>query len=381
MRHILVKDALESGERLTLATGVYNDSNLVLKKNTPVSKTVIAALEKLGIIEIIVNEGDDHRIILPPTQKDIDKMIQQPVDYKPGDVKKEDFDKYIAGSKHKEIYEAGIDALRHADVDTVIDVSKELSDEISSSASILSELEALQQGCDTVISHSMNVATMAIATGLAMGMKEEDVELLGAAGMLHDVGKMYIDKKILDKPGKLTDSEYSVMKSHVSIGSSRLALNRRIDHKIRLIAMQHHENCDGTGYPKGIGKKDILKESMIIHVCDVYEAMVAKRCYKDPLLSGLVMEYIMSKCGTMFDKDILDVFVHTIPAYKTNDRVTLSSGETGVVIKSTQDNSLRPVIRLDNTGEIIDLYADRNSLNKTITGMPDALLREINIRT
>lgn len=382
MRVISLQDALASKEKLTLATDVYNDNNLVLKKNTPVTKTAISALGKLGIIEITVNEGEDNRFLLRvPSQDDIDKIIQKPVDYKPGDVKKEDYEKYVSNSRHRDIYDAGIDALRHADVDTVIDVSKELSDAISASDSILEELEALQQGCDTVISHSMNVATMAIATGLAMGMKEEDVELLGAAGMLHDVGKLYIDKRILDKPGKLTDSEYAVMKSHVSIGSSRLALNRHIDHKIKLIAMQHHENMDGTGYPKGARSKDILPESMIVHVCDVYEAMVAKRCYKDPLLSGLVMEYIMSKCGTMFDKEILDVFVHTIPAYKTGDRIVLSTGETGIVIKSTQNNSLRPVVKLDNTGEIVDLYSDMNALNKTITGMPDTLIREINIRT
>ena len=382
MRNVSLQEALASRDVLVLATDVYNDNNLIAKKNTPVTESIIGALSNLGIIMITVYEdGESFEPVKPPSDEEIEKIIAEPVDYKLGDVKREDFDKYMSESKYKDIYNAGIDALRHCDVDTAVDVSKELYETISSSESILSELEELKQGCDTVISHSMNVATMAIAVGLAMGMNKEEVEILGAGGMLHDVGKLYIDKRILDKPGKLTESEYAVMKSHARIGSAKLSHNRGIDHKIKLIAMQHHENNDGTGYPKGVRNKDILIESRIIHVCDVYEAMVAKRCYKEPLLPGLVMEYVMSKCGTMFDKKILEVFVHTIPAYKTNDRVVLSSGESGVVIKTTQNNSLRPVIKLDGTGEVIDLYYDRNSLNKTITGMPDTLANEISIRT
>ena len=383
MKRISLRTALESTETLTLATEVYKDNNLVLKRGTPITKPVIATLYKLGILTVLINEMDEEPLIAvkPPTDEEIQKMILEPVDYKPGETDSIELEKYTANSKYREIYETGINALAHADVDTVIDVSKVLSDKISASKSILAELEDLQQGCDTVISHSMNVATMSIAVGLAMGMKTREVELLGAAGMLHDVGKMYIDKAILDKPGRLTDDEYAVMKSHAKIGGQKLALNKGIDKKIRMIAMQHHENNDGTGYPNGLKRDDILLESRIVHICDVYEAMVAKRCYKEGMLPGLAMEFVMSKCGTMFDMDILEVFVHTVPAYKTGDKIVLSSGENAIVIHGTQKNSLRPVIKLEGSDQVVDLYSDMSFLNRTITGTNENITKEASIRT
>ena len=385
MKRISLRTALESDEHMTLATEVYNDNNLVLKRGTLVTKEVVAALYKLGILSILVNEGEEEELEqyneAPLTEEQIQEIISTPVNYIPSEIDKAELVKYISRSKNQDIYKTGIIALQHADVDTVIDVSKVLSDRICASQSILEELEELQQGCDTVISHSMNVATMAIAVGLGMGMKTREVEMLGAAGMLHDIGKLYIEKKILDKPAKLTEEEYAVVKNHALIGERRLALNKSIDSKIRMIAMQHHENNDGTGYPKGLKRGDILLESRIVHVCDVYEAMIAKRCYKDGTLPGLAMEYIMSKCGTMFDKDVLDVFVHTVPAYKTGDKIVLSSGENAVVVHGTQKNSLRPVIRLDGSGTEIDMYTDMSFLNRTITGTTEKESQEAMIRT
>ncbi len=383
MKRISLKTALESPGEYTLASEVYDAHNLIMKRGTPLTKPEIIILHKLGIMTVLVNEGeqDAPAAIRPLTDDEINILVSKPIDYKPGETDKAELEKYTANSKYKQIYNVGIDALEHADVDTVIDVSKELSDKISSSSSILSELEDLQQGCDTVVSHSLNVATMAIAVGLAMGMKTKDIETLGAAGMLHDVGKMYIDKLILDKPAKLTDSEYEVMKTHSKIGSRKLEMNRSIDSRIRQVAMQHHENDDGSGYPNRLRHDDILLESRIIHVCDVYEAMVAKRCYKEGMLPGLAMEFVMSKCGTMFDKNVLDVFVHTVPAYKTGDRIVLSSGEHALVIHGTQKNSLRPVIRFEDSKEVVDLYTDMRYLNCTITGVNENAMKEASIRT
>lgn len=377
MRRISLRTALESPDKYTLATEVYSDKTLVLKRGIRISKPVIAALYKLGVFTISVNEDfeDDYVPVKPPTDEEIFKMILKPVDYVPGEVDSIELKSFRSRSKYKEIFDAGSEALQHADVDTVIDVSKVLADKISTSTSVFNELEALQQGCDTVISHSMNVATMAIAMGLTMGMKSQEIELLGAAGMLHDVGKLYIDRKILDKPARLTNDEYNVVKYHAKIGGQKLALNSKLNQKILKIALQHHENNDGTGYPRGLKKDDILLESRIVHICDVYEAIIAKRVYKKGILPGLAMEYIMSQCGTMFDKEILDVFVHTVPAYKAGDKVLLSSGESAVVVHGSQKNSLRPVIRLDETNEVIDLYSDMSSLNKTITGTREAVAK------
>ena len=133
------------------------------------------------------------------------------------------------------------------------------------------------------------------------------------------------------------------------------------------MAFQHHENNDGTGYPKRLKGEQIMWEARIIHVVDVYEAMTAKRCYKDHLLPGDVMEFVMGKYSTMFDIKAMDMFLRTIPAYRKGDLIRLSDGTKCQVLESNPINSLRPLVVDLSTMKVMDLYSDRNHLSKTIT--------------
>lgn len=344
---------------------ILNDNGvLLIGRGAVLAKENIAFLKDKGIK--IVDIVDAFK---PMTDEQMAEAVKgKPAEYTiPQDV----LDKAIdSESIFKEEYKAGIDCIRNVDVETTMDVAKGICEKVSSTDNLQEELAMLRNGYDSVLTHSMNVAIMAASiivwqAGLTKELYYEAV----AGAMLHDIGKLYIPRAVLDKPGKLTDDEYAIMKQHPSLGYMKLKSLGNVSERIAQMAYQHHENYDGTGYPNKLKGNEIQKESMIIHIADVYEAMTAKRCYKDPMLPGDVTEFTMSKIGSMFDTEQLRMFLKTVPAYKRGDMVMLSNHQLAQVIASNPLNSLRPKVRVVMTGQELDLFRDKNNLNITIIGM------------
>jgi HD-GYP domain-containing protein (c-di-GMP phosphodiesterase class II) len=116
-----------------------------------------------------------------------------------------------------------------------------------------------------------------------MGMKGTDLMTLSTGGLLHDVGKMQIPHLVLNKPGKLSDEEFVVMKSHVTKSIDYLELNKELPKGVIIIAGQHHEKIDGTGYPKGLKGKELNELARMASIIDVFGALTDRRVYKDPM--------------------------------------------------------------------------------------------------
>ena len=148
--------------------------------------------------------------------------------------------------------------------------------------------------------HSFRVATYAREIAGRFGYSTADQEIVFITGMLHDVGKIGVPNAIINKPGKLTDEEYEVMKSHPAIGAQILEKITTIPH-IATGAHWHHERYDGRGYPDGLSGKDIPEIARIIGVADAYDAMSSKRSYRDPLPQTVVRSEIETGSGTQFD--------------------------------------------------------------------------------
>ena len=242
-----------------------------------------------------------------------------------------------------------------------------MTGKLLNSGSVKKELEELKYGTEGVVTHSLNTAVLAGAIAIDNGFEKKDVEELVIGGMLHDIGKLYIDPAVLNKKGRLNEKEYEIMKTHAEEGYKKLCENKGVTQNVRFMAFQHHENNDGSGYPKRLKGNQILWEARIIHVVDVYEAMTAKRCYKDSMLPGDVMEFVMGRYATMFDIKAMDMFLRTIPAYKKGDLIRLSDGSRCQLLESNPINSLRPLVVDLETMKVIDLYQDRNYLSKTVT--------------
>lgn len=212
--------------------------------------------------------------------------------------------------------------------------------------------------------HSLSVAVLSIAIGQSYGLPSNELEQVGRSAIMHDIGKTAIPKNILNKPSRLSDKEFVQMKLHSEEGYKYLASNHIGDKTLQEIVLLHHEKFDGTGYPLGLKGNQIPLASRIISIADVYDALTSDRPYRSPMQESEAIEFIMANAGTHFDFDIVTAFLRKIDLYPVGSIVELSTGKFAVVTDNT--NSMRPVVRLLCTGEVLDLYTDYRYLSVTI---------------
>lgn len=201
--------------------------------------------------------------------------------------------------------------------------------------------------------HSMNVTFFSLCLGVGMGLPEEDLVDLAIGTLLHDVGKLRIPERILSKPGKLTAEEFEYVKLHTSYGYETLRKLPDLAPRTTLIALEHHERYDGSGYPRGLKGKEIHQFGRITGVADVYEALTANRIYRKGYLPHQAYELLLGGGGTQFDPLVIETFVKTISVYPIGMTLVLNTGEKAVVVKSRRQQSHRPLVRIieTSTGE------------------------------
>lgn len=206
--------------------------------------------------------------------------------------------------------------------------------------------------------HSVNVTFYALTLGIQMGMKDPELLDLGVGTTLHDIGKLQILPSILRKPGRLTDEEFRAIKLHTQYGYDTLVSLPDIAMKSALIALQHHERLDGTGYPYGMKEPDIHIFGKLTAVVDVYEALTANRVYREAFLPHEALNILLSERGTRLFSPAVDTFLQTISIYPLGMSVRLSNGDCAVVIKPSAYNNQVPVVRAieNEKGEPIRPY-------------------------
>jgi len=160
----------------------------------------------------------------------------------------------------------------------------------------------------------------------ALNLSQSDCEILKQATPMHDVGKISIPDSILLKPGRLTEEEMSVMKQHAQLGYEILAGSERpILNAAAIIAQQHHEKFDGSGYPLGLKGEEIHIYARIVAVADVFDALIHKRCYKEPWPLGDILALLAAETNRHFDPDVVAAFMHKLPEIMAlNDKLTKS---------------------------------------------------------
>jgi HD-GYP domain-containing protein (c-di-GMP phosphodiesterase class II) len=153
--------------------------------------------------------------------------------------------------------------------------------------------------------HSRRVAALAMRVGMRMGLPAPALRRLAVAGLLHDIGKLQVPERILNKPDRLTDEEFAVIRLHPGYGADLLAHLGGFERE-HPIVRSHHERWDGHGYPDGIADEQIPLEARILSVCDVYDALISKRAYREPWTHERALAQIVSETGTAFDPACVD---------------------------------------------------------------------------
>ncbi len=164
--------------------------------------------------------------------------------------------------------------------------------------------------------HTLRVTKYSQLLGSKYGLPEREVELLAMASPLHDIGKLGIPDSILLKPGKLSEQEYEVMKNHCLIGYSMLSHSKRdVLQAAAIIAHQHHERWDGSGYPQGLAGKNIHIYGRIVTLVDVFDALATKRIYKEKWALPEIVAYIKKERGRQFDPELVDLLIQNLDEF------------------------------------------------------------------
>jgi len=222
----------------------------------------------------------------------------------------------------------------------------EFTEQLLARKNLIFNLVDLRSQDDYTFAHSVNVCTLSLMTGITMGYSREDLEVLGVGALLHDLGKVKIPDQILNKPGALSKEEFDIMKKHTIFGYELIHEAGNIGEVQALMALQHHENYDGSGYPVGIQDKKIHEFSQVVAIADRFDAITADRVYRKAFPPHEAFE-MCSAAGNYFVKDnISKAFMHNIAAYPAGTLVELNNGMIGMAVDTPKGFSLFPLVRV-----------------------------------
>ncbi len=243
------------------------------------------------------------------------------------------------------------DVLRNKRTDVSFDevqvVSRRIVAEVLRNRRALVHLTEIRSHDDYTFAHSVDVCSLAVLTASHMGYSELKLQELAIGALLHDIGKTKVDPALLNKQAALDEAEMVVMRGHTMLGFDLL---RNCQGAMTLpsihIALQHHEQYDGTGYPRGLGNEEIHEYSRIVAIADVYDAITSDRPYRKAMLPHEAYELMLMKGNQHFDPVILPLFLQRIAIYPVGTVVRLNTGDIGVVLSVPPEMPLRPILRL-----------------------------------
>jgi putative nucleotidyltransferase with HDIG domain len=279
---------------------------------------------------------------------------------------------YASRSSRRRVFSVYIDTLRlvtetFETVRTFREVPvakcKELVDNyielLANVVGVVDILHDVKSHSEYTFAHSLNVAILSGILGKWMGLKGQKLKDVILAGLLHDIGKMLIPRTILDKPGKLTDAEMAIIRTHPGHSFQLLAGYAEIPDEVKAGIFQHHEREDGSGYPLGAQGGEIHVYAKIVAVADIYDAMSTERVYRRKIPPLVVAETILDQMRDKLNPQICLTFLESLHSYWLGSSVLLSNGSKAKVVLLNDLLRIRPIVQLEN-GEIINLEGNRS---------------------
>ncbi len=232
------------------------------------------------------------------------------------------------------------------DTSAAKDIVAEVASSITRSPHALLWLTNMKERDEYTSIHCMNVCIMAVSFGRSLGMANEELELLGLGGLLHDMGKMRVPLEILNKPSKLTIEEFEIMKTHPVEGHRMLQEQGDLPAEVLDIVMHHHERRNGKGYPSQLSGELINNMTRIVAIVDVYDAITSDRCYHDAISPYEALKNMYEWVNEDFDKEMIEKFIKCLGIYPIGSVVELNLGHVGIVVSASEKSRLRPIIML-----------------------------------
>lgn len=219
-------------------------------------------------------------------------------------------------------------------------------DSIFRNQDALSCMSRLRFKGDYLVEHSLNVSILMTILCKHMNIKRKVMEELALGAFLHDIGKVLIPDNILNKPGKFTDDEYEIMKTHVLLGVKVLEDTPNVPDIVMSVVKEHHERIDGKGYPYKLAAKDISVYGRMIAIVDSYDAMTAERVYKAGMHPIKAFKILIRESPNSYDKALVGQFIQCLGLYPIGTLVKLNSGKVGLISRLNKNKPLNPFVRV-----------------------------------
>ncbi|MCI5620742.1 MAG: HD-GYP domain-containing protein [Lachnospiraceae bacterium] len=345
-----------------LTAGMKSDQSIVdrmgrtlIARGAVMDQYIIDSMLSLGIMGIYIQDGEydpaeDEKKITPIAQRNIERLHT------------EDRAKVTLSASVRQRVSTGIQYIySNADGDGLANatdsIANDLLEAIDSSDAIAIDISTLKTSDEYTFKHSVDVATISMILAKQQGMSKKDIHDIGVAGLLHDVGKTKVPLEILNKPSRLNDDEFAVMKQH-SVFSYRIVKARNeFSDAVCMAVLQHHEKINGAGYPLGATAQQITPYAKLLAVADIYDALVTERPYKKAFSQRDAVEMIMSMTGEL-DINAMQCFLESMILYPVDSIVELSNGEKAKVVKNNPHYILRPTVVGITSGKVYDLGED-----------------------
>ncbi len=357
-------DELKEGMRI--GRTIYDRMDRVLiPQDIAIDHVGIDFLKKMGVSRVYIQEKED--IPVPePKEAAIAPEVQQKIE----ESRIDDPAKVTLSESVKKRVSEGIQYLySNTDssefADTTTKITSDLMRAINQNDALAVDISVLKTSDEYTFKHSVDVATLSMVNAKKQGLSEKDIYHIGIAGLLHDMGKSKIPNEILNKPGKLTDGEFAIMKQHPLLGFQILKNKPEFSGHISLAVLQHHEKANGRGYPRGVKGDQICFYAKILSVSDIYDALVTERPYKKSFSQRTAVEMLMSMTEEL-DLSSLQNFLASVILYPVDSEVKLSNGERARVVKNDSQTVLRPTVVGLTSGRVYDLANDLSCANIVI---------------
>lgn len=310
---------------MTLAKDVYTGSgNLLVSEGTKVSSALILKLLEFNIKQVKILDVEPVDVDFKEFEKGYSKSLSQ-----------------IKNSFKLARYEKTVDL---NDFENIVD---NLIDNTKSGRGVLSYVKLIEAKDDYTLKHSINVSIASMLLGKWLGYSESAVKDLGISGLLHDIGKIFIPDYIMNKPSRLSEVEFKVMKNHPMLGYKLLKDSNMKNDKILNGVLSHHERFNGEGYPFKLNGYKISEYARIIAICDVFDAVTSDRVYKTKENPLIGLKVIFDDSYNGLDPYICKVFLNNVTNAYCGSNAVLNNGSVGKIIKIIPEQPTKPWIAIE----------------------------------
>ncbi len=241
-------------------------------------------------------------------------------------------------------------------------------------------LTALKRHDNYTFTHMVNVAALSMAMARSLDLDGPMLREFGFAALMHDIGKVHTPLEILNKPDKLNEEEFKIMKQHVVDGAHVLRRTPETPALAPVVAFEHHLKQDLSGYPENIGSRKLNLCTMVVSVVDVFDALRSNRAYRAGLATDRIRHIMGQQDGTAFNRTLLRRFVNLMGLFPIGTLVRLTTEEIGVVTQTHPDDPFRPQVKLimDGKGEKLEIPLLTNTWDRDVRGeFPRAVVEAV----